>query len=170
MKTAHVSSELSEKLRECASMVGGGNELARKTGIPRRTLENYLNGNTEPVPSRLIAIAEAAGADLLWLMAGSGEFRPAQPAQEGGAPEDAGGRAGYESRLEKMRLISATLREAVGREQLPVNRQVWTDLQGLAYIHNLPHEAIPPIVELITRAYRQGAARRDSAASAGEDG
>lgn len=151
-------------------MAGGGNELARKTGIPRRTLENYLNGNTEPVPSRLLAIAEAAGADLLWLMAGSGEFKPAQAAQEGPSSDGAGGRVAYESRLEKMRLISATLREAVGREQLPVDRQVWTDLQGLAYIHNLPHEAIPPIVELITRAYRQGSARRDSTASAGHGG
>lgn len=151
-------------------MAGGGNELARKTGIPRRTLENYLNGNTEPVPSRLIAIAEASGADLLWLMAGPGEFKPAQAAQEGASSDGTGGRVGYESRLEKMRLISTTLREAVGREQLPIDRQVWTDLQGLAYIHNLPHEAIPPIVELITRAYRQGTARRDNSASAGQAG
>lgn len=149
-------------------MAGGGNELARKTGIPRRTLENYLSGNTEPVPSRLIAIAKAAGADLLWLMAGAGEFKPAQPSEEAGAGDSGSGGSAYESRLEKMRTISATLREAVGREQLPVNRQLWTDLQGLAFIHNLPHEAIPPIVELITRAYKNGAGRKDAADQAGQ--
>lgn len=144
--------DLSERLRECAQRVGGGNELARKTGIPRRTLENYLSGNTEPVPSRLLAIAQAAGADLMWVIAGSGSFKQAQ-----GQTESAPSR--HEDRLQKMRMVSATLREAVGQESLPIDRQLWTDLQGLAYIHNLPHEAIPPIVELITRAYKQGASR-----------
>lgn len=144
-----MSAELSEKLRQCASKVGGGNELARKTGIPRRTLENYLNGNTEPVPSRLVAIAEAAGADLVWLLSGAGEFREARPPGEG-AP------SGHEARLEGMRLISAALRKAVGERNAAVDRQLWTDLQGLAYIHSLSHEAIPPLVDLIVRAYRDG--------------
>lgn len=152
MNTPADTLDLSRKLRECASQVGGGNELARKTGIPRRTLENYLQGNTEPGPSRLTAIAAAAGADIFWLIAGSGPFRPAGTAQAESAPP------AYEDRLEKMRQISATLREAVEHERVPVDRQLWTDLQGLAYIHNLSHEAIAPIVKLIIRAFRQGAA------------
>lgn len=152
-----MSAELSDKLRQCASRIGGGNELARQTGIPRRTLENYLNGNTEPVPSRLIAIAEAAGADLLWLLCGAGEFREARPLADP-AP------SGYDARLEQMRLISAALRQAVGEREAAVDRRLWTDLQGLAYIHNFPHEAIPALVDLIVRAYQdgtvQGAKRR----------
>lgn len=143
------------RLRMCAQRVGGGNELARKTAIPRRTLENYLNGKTEPVPSRLLAIAGAAGADLLWLLAGTGEFKPASPGSSGGALEG--------DRLEAMRLISAALREAVGRENAHINRQLWTDLQSLAYIHNLTHEAVPPIVELIVRAYEEGRAQEGAA-------
>lgn len=147
-----MSSELSKRLRQCASRVGGGNELARKTGIPRRTLENYLNGTTEPLPSRLRSIAEATGADLPWLVSGSGEFKEARPPAEDGP-------FGHGGRLEMMRLISATLREAVGQEHEPINRQLWTDLQGLAYVHNLPHEALPGIVELIVRAYQAGMAQ-----------
>ena len=135
------------RLRMCAQRVGGGNELARKTGIPRRTLENYLNGKTEPVPSRLVTIAEAAGADLLWLLAGSGEFKSAAPGSNGGSPKD---------RLEAMRLISNVLRQAVGQENAHINRQLWTDLQSLAYIHSLSHEAVPAIVGLIVRAYKDG--------------
>lgn len=146
--------EMPLRLRMCAQRIGGGNELARKTGIPRRTLENYLNGKTEPVPSRLVAIAEAAGADLLWLLAGTGEFKPASVDGSGGAPED---------RLEAMRLISATLRMAVGDVNAHINRQIWTDLQSLAYIHNMPHEAVPPIVELIVRAYREGRSQSEAA-------
>jgi len=139
--------EMPLRLRMCAQRIGGGNELARKTGIPRRTLENYLNGKTEPVPSRLVAIAEAAGADLLWLLAGNGEFKSASGSGNGGTPAD---------RLEAMRLISAALRMAVGEVNAHINRQIWTDLQSLAYIHHMPHEAVPPIVELIVRAYREG--------------
>lgn len=135
------------RLRMCAQRVGGGNELARQTGIPRRTLENYLNGKTEPVPSRLITIAEAAGADLLWLLAGNGEFKSASPGGLGRSPKD---------RLEAMRLISTVLRQAVGQENSHINRQLWTDLQSLAFIHNLSHEAVPAIVGLIVRAYAEG--------------
>ena len=162
MKTSDITSGLSERLRECASKIGGGNELARTTGIPRRTLENYLNGNTEPVPSRLIAIAQAAGADPLWLLAGSGEFQAARPSEQAAS-------MGYEDRLDKMRLISATLRQAVGKENSNIDRQLWTDLQGLAYIHNLSHETIPAIVELIIRAYRQGAAQDSGSAPARQE-
>lgn len=141
------------RLRLCAQRVGGGNELARKTGIPRRTLENYLNGKTEPVPSRLIAIADAAGADLLWLLAGSGEFKSASPGSKGDSPKD---------RLEAMRLISTVLRQAVGQENSHINRQIWTDLQSLAYIHSLSHEAVPAIVGLIVRAYAEGKAQGEA--------
>lgn len=142
--------DLPLRLRMCAQRVGGGNELARKTGIPRRTLENYLNGKTEPVPSRLVSIAEAAGADLLWLLAGNGEFKPAAPGSNGGSPKD---------RLEAMRLISTVLRQAVGQENANIDRQIWTDLQSLAYIHSLSHEAVPAIVGLIVRAYKEGQAQ-----------
>lgn len=60
---------LSVRIRECARIVGGGEELARRTGIPRRTLENYFTGR-EPQASRLAAIADAAQVSLDWLVTG----------------------------------------------------------------------------------------------------
>ncbi|WP_084540105.1 helix-turn-helix domain-containing protein [Azorhizobium doebereinerae] len=65
------TSELAARIRECARMVGGGEELSRRTGIPRRTLENYLTGR-EPQASRLAAIADAAGVSLDWLIRDKG--------------------------------------------------------------------------------------------------
>ena len=67
---------LSERIRKCAELVGGGNQLSKKTAIPRRTLETYLAGNTEPKISTLISIAEAAGVNLEWLAEGKGPMKP----------------------------------------------------------------------------------------------
>ncbi len=61
---------LKERIRLCAENVGGGNELSRKTGIPRNTLESYLIGNSEPQVSRLVKIAKAAGVSIEWLAVG----------------------------------------------------------------------------------------------------
>ncbi len=71
---------LADRIRICAHLVGSGDELARKAGLARRTLENYLNGR-EPQASRLLAIAKAAGVSLDWLVGGDGEMSPPQPAQ-----------------------------------------------------------------------------------------
>jgi phage repressor protein C with HTH and peptisase S24 domain len=53
-------------------MAGSGDELARITGIPRRTLETYLAGKSELKASRLLEIADAVGVSLDWLVAGRG--------------------------------------------------------------------------------------------------
>lgn len=63
-------SELPERIRVCATKVGSGDELARMTGIPRRTLENYLSGNSEPKAHAVGAIAAAAGVSTDWLLMG----------------------------------------------------------------------------------------------------
>jgi len=59
-------------LRICAERVGNGAALARKTGIPRRTLETYLSGSAEPKASRLAEIAQAAEVSGHWLLTGEG--------------------------------------------------------------------------------------------------
>lgn len=67
-----MSESLAARIRECANMVGNGDELSRKTAIPRSTLEAYLTGESEPKASRCAAIAKAAGVSLDWLIAGEG--------------------------------------------------------------------------------------------------
>ncbi|MEW6124140.1 MAG: helix-turn-helix transcriptional regulator [Pseudomonadota bacterium] len=60
---------MADRIRLCADIVGSGNELARRTGIARASLENYFKGR-EPQASKLAAIANAAGVSLDWLIAG----------------------------------------------------------------------------------------------------
>ena len=66
-RTAHT---LAERIRKCAALVGSGDELARRTGIPRRTLESYMTGDSEPKASRIVAIAQAADVSVDWLVTG----------------------------------------------------------------------------------------------------
>lgn len=66
-------STLAERIRQCAELVGSGDELARLTGIPRRTLEYYLTGKSEPKITKCVDIAKAAKVDLNWLASGEGE-------------------------------------------------------------------------------------------------
>jgi len=62
---------LGDRIRHCVGLAGSGEELSRRTGIPRSTLESYLNGESEPKVSRLVAIAHAVEADLEWLATGA---------------------------------------------------------------------------------------------------
>lgn len=70
-----MSEGLAERIRQCADMAGSGDELARLTAIPRRTLEYYLTGQSEPKVARCVEIAKAVGVDIGWLASGEGEPR-----------------------------------------------------------------------------------------------
>ncbi|HHG5290407.1 TPA: helix-turn-helix domain-containing protein, partial [Pseudomonas aeruginosa] len=70
---------LAARIRTCAALVGSGDELARLTAIPRRTLEYYLTGDSEPKLARCVDIAKAAGVDIGWLATGEGEMHSAAP-------------------------------------------------------------------------------------------
>lgn len=68
--------EMAARLRICAALVGGGEALSQKAGIPRRTLETYLTGEADPKGKRLAAICAAAGVNGHWLLTGEGERSP----------------------------------------------------------------------------------------------
>jgi transcriptional regulator with XRE-family HTH domain len=63
---------LIERLRKCAKLAGSGDELSRRTGIPRRTLENYLSGRSEPKAVNLEQICRVVGVNGHWLLTGDG--------------------------------------------------------------------------------------------------
>ncbi|MDO9625175.1 MAG: helix-turn-helix transcriptional regulator [Pseudomonas sp.] len=71
-----MSDDLAARIRQCADLAGSGDELARLTAIPRRTLEYYLTGQSEPKVVRCVEIAKAVGVDIGWLASGEGEMRP----------------------------------------------------------------------------------------------
>ncbi len=77
---------LAGRIKKCADLAGNGDELARKTGIPRRTLETYLSGNAEPKASRLAAIARAGGVTVDWLATGEGPMFASEKRPEPAAP------------------------------------------------------------------------------------
>lgn len=68
-----MSEGLAERIRLCAELAGSGDELARLTAIPRRTLEYYLTGKSEPKVARCVEIANAVGVDIGWLASGVGD-------------------------------------------------------------------------------------------------
>lgn len=66
-----IVSALADRIREAARELGSLNQLAEVTGIPRRTLGNWLKG-TQPKPDALERIAQKTGVSLEWLVSGDG--------------------------------------------------------------------------------------------------
>lgn len=65
----------SERLKLAVKSAGGVALISQQADIPKRTLETYLSGQTEPKVSKIIAIAESCGVSVGWLMTGEGEQR-----------------------------------------------------------------------------------------------
>jgi len=76
-----MSEGLADRIRQCAEIAGSGDELARLTTIPRRTLEYYLTGQSEPKVARCVEIAKAVGVDVGWLASGEGSKLRGIPAK-----------------------------------------------------------------------------------------
>lgn len=63
---------LASRLKFCAAVAGGAEELSKKAGIPRRTLETYLAGTADAKGKRLAAICAAVSINGHWLLTGEG--------------------------------------------------------------------------------------------------
>lgn len=64
------------RMNMLAERVGGFAALARKSGLSRRVLDKYRNGESDPSRLRLVALADAADVSLEWLATGVGDIRP----------------------------------------------------------------------------------------------
>src|SRR5690606_38274289 len=71
MNKSETLADLAVRLRECADICGGVGALAQKSAIPRRTIDSYFAGSSEPKWSNLKAIGEAAAVSFEWLVAGA---------------------------------------------------------------------------------------------------
>ena len=76
-----------DRLKLASDAVGGLTNVSRMCGIPRRTLDNYRVGGSEPRVTDIPKIAQALGVYIEWLVSGEGPMRPddAPPAQPQGA-------------------------------------------------------------------------------------
>lgn len=83
--------ELGERIRQIATQVGGNKTLSAKTGIPIRTLDNYISGQNDVKTAALVAISRAGDISLSWLATGEGNpqktYGFSSPEQERYAPE-----------------------------------------------------------------------------------
>jgi DNA-binding phage protein len=61
---------LAGRLREAVKQAGGNAVVAQRSGIPERSLANYLSGSTEPKVFALSALADACCVSLDWLTKG----------------------------------------------------------------------------------------------------
>ena len=63
-----------ERLALAIQHFGTAIQLARETGISRRSIGHYLAGDTQPSYTRVVLIAEVTGVNLEWLATGKGEM------------------------------------------------------------------------------------------------
>lgn len=62
-----------ERLALAVKKAGNAEKLAKAAGISRRVIGKYLSGETtDPSYKRVVAMANAAGVDIKWLMTGQG--------------------------------------------------------------------------------------------------
>lgn len=85
---------LAERLRSGIEICGLNiTQASEKTGIPYRSLQNYLHGDREPKADALAQIHAGLGISIDWLLTGKGAPRREEPAVEtptpGISPEEA---------------------------------------------------------------------------------
>ena len=73
-----------------ADAVGNLSELARKSGLSRRVIDKYRNGESDPSRVRLVALAKAGGVRIEWLADGTGPMRDEAGAITPNQIDDAG--------------------------------------------------------------------------------
>ncbi len=75
---------LGQRIGICEKIAGSRSALAEKTGIAARTLENYSHGRNDPKASACVAIAQATGVSIEWLLTGIGmpSSPPSQTAED----------------------------------------------------------------------------------------
>jgi|GEM_PF-2949323 len=73
-------SALATRIQFCVESVGQLNILSEKTGIPVRTISNYLSGRNDVKTGALVKIAKTAGVTVEWLATGEG--KPHKPDEE----------------------------------------------------------------------------------------
>jgi len=63
---------LSARMDAASNRAGGPAKLAERAGLSPSVIRKYQRGESDPSRERLVAIAEAAGVNLLWLATGEG--------------------------------------------------------------------------------------------------
>ena len=115
--SSSVDADFIERMRICADLAGSVNALARKAELSQSGIRRYFTGG-DPTRRVLIAIAEAAGVNVLWLTTGEGAMQGSVEASHD--PEPCLGLVS-----ETLRLTLETVEEALlksGRDMSPAKK------------------------------------------------
>lgn len=63
-----------ERINVLIDRCGGPTELSKRSGLSRRVIDKYRNGESDPSRQRLVALAEAAEVSISWLANGEGDM------------------------------------------------------------------------------------------------
>lgn len=63
-----------KRMKKIIMMVGSAEKLAKKAGMSAMVIGQYLSGKSDPTRKKLIALANAADVNLLWLATGKGSI------------------------------------------------------------------------------------------------
>ena len=132
---------VSERIRKCAEVAGSGDELARKAGIPRRTLETYLTGESDPKAIRIAAICHATGVNGHWLLTGDGSMM----LSDASTPAVPGDLALFAEAMEVIDLYLAKTKKAM----TPANKR--KAVEALYKLSSKEKRIDPAVIEIITQ-------------------
>lgn len=65
-----LKADMAERLRQAVSLGGGPGKVSEKSGVPLRTLNNYMSGRSEMKATALVHLADACGVSVDWLASG----------------------------------------------------------------------------------------------------
>jgi transcriptional regulator with XRE-family HTH domain len=80
-----IAEERAARLRQAVKKGGGNNRVSARSGVPLRTLGNYLKGR-DIQSEALVALADACGVSIEWLATGRDAAAPAAPAPSSPPP------------------------------------------------------------------------------------
>lgn len=79
-----LKSDMAERLRKAVTLGGGPGRVSEKSGVPLRTLNNYMSGRSEMKATAVVHLAQACGVAADWLLTGQA---PASAAPSPGVDE-----------------------------------------------------------------------------------
>jgi len=145
-----LKSEISVRIRESIRESGGNAFVAEKSGLPLRTISNYVRGLSEPKIISLSKIAEVCGVSLDWLATGKNHkfSSEPQPALDKEALEEGPAQtiADIGQRLRHSREVCEEAVQAVGWEPPAV---VWEALRTMAFGYDMKVEDAALFLESI---------------------
>ena len=139
-----------KRLHEAVHLGGGNKNVSARTGLALRSLSNYLAGR-EMRKSALVAISDACGVNLEWLLAGRGPRERIAPDRQARISEPFQPLVAPRAQLDPHALAKAieiveALSAAAGQTVSPV--QMARRIINTYELLTAPDEEVPPLPQL----------------------